>query len=97
MVLEQFPDLPLSKGPWRTSPYLCALRNVWHQLRMEEGILYRYRRPSHVEEEADVQMLVVSRCLVPKVLGSLHYEGGHFGIDKTVWPCRRSLLVAWVH
>ena len=103
-VLESFPDRPPARGPWRTSQHLCAFRKVWHQLLLEDGILYRRRPLPSSQGGKESKRLVVPRCLVPKVLERFHDEGGHFGVDKTIdkateicwWPGHTRDIQAYV-
>ena len=104
-VLQYFPDHPPVRGPWRTSQQLCAFRKVWHQLTIENGILYRYRPQAPTQGGDDSPRLVVPRCLIPKVLHSLHDQGGHFGVDKTIdkvseicwWPGYTKDIQTYIH
>ena len=74
---------PKYKGAWRFGG-LRRNRQIWKQLELEDGVLYRKYSPGPRQETTLLKIL--SKHLVPEVLKQLHEDplAGHLGEDKTI-------------
>eukprot|EP00118_Oscarella_pearsei_P023612 m.284268 g.284268 ORF g.284268 m.284268 type:complete len:434 (+) comp40678_c0_seq9:2291-3592(+) len=78
-VREVFPVKPDAKGEWRTNASLRVYRKVWHQLAVQDNVLYRFcGRAEQAQEEDGVhlqsktrKLLVLPDVLVRELLTSL--------------------------
>ena len=95
-------ESPQLSGVWKTDTKLHRFWEVWMQLKLVDGVLYRAKR---VRSSPDATMLLVlPQSLIPSSVEYLHNDLGHFGIDKTIalteegfwWPGYVSDVQHWV-
>ena len=84
LVLRDFPRQAKVTGPWARNPRWLAIKKVWHQLVLEEGVLYRVRPTVASGDESQRQLLVVPNAHVAEVLHQCHDMDGHLAYEKTL-------------
>lgn len=72
LVLREFPRQTKETGPWARNPRWLAIKKMWHQLFLEEGVLYRKRSSTTRGEDVQGKVLVVPNALVAEVLYQCH-------------------------
>ena len=87
---------------WAKNRRWLALKKIWPQLQMEDGVLYRVgaRQECHQSQK----QLVLPNALVAEVLEHCHDKSGHFGLEKTLekittrfwWPGYTLQATEWV-
>ena len=82
-VLAEFPRQVQLVGPWARNPPWLAIKKVWHQLVMEDGVLCR-KRPAVGDQGQSKKVLVLLSTLVLDLLEQCHDMAGHFGLEKTL-------------
>ena len=101
LVLENFPAKPPLTAASQSNLRLAAMRKVWHQLALDDGVLYRFVKDETGDER---QLLVVPKELQSEVLRLAHEVSGHFGVEKTLarvkegfwWPGYTRAVEEWV-
>ena len=68
LAFEWFPRCPLPCGIWRGNSKLASLRKVWHQLVIEEGVMYRVKPLPPAQGGGERKVLAVPQQLVSEVL-----------------------------
>ena len=101
-IREKLLLVPHLSGLWKSDSKLRRFCTIWSQLKLEDGVLYRVRRPHGLS--TDKMLLVLPQSLVQESLTAIHDSLGHFGTDKTIamaeerfwWPGYVSDIQTWV-
>ena len=106
VVLNQINDdgqVPKSEGEWKSDGVLKRYRQLWSQLHILEGVLYRVRKDVGDTEES---VLVVPASCREDILRMSHDDpcSGHMGISRTLqriknkyyWPGWSQDVEKWV-
>jgi transposase InsO family protein len=96
-------EQPEASGDWRTDGELRLYRQIWPQLKIVNGVLYRQVEPGCRDERL---VLVVSRKMRGHVLDLSHNNpcSGHMGVTRCVerlqcqyyWPGMASEVQLWI-
>ena len=103
-VIRRIPEgRPPLRDNWKTSPVLKRYCQIWHQLEVKDGLLYRKKRsPAPARDEQ--WLLVLPDSLVQTVLEQIHDRHGHLGTTKTLettekrswWPGYAKCIQEWI-